>query len=148
MSQPPQYENAGIRFRYPENWRIVEEQSDGLSETVFAQSPGSGFWMLQHFPAQQEANDLTDNLLQTLRTEYGEIEVEESQQTVLDVDLTGHDLHFFCMDMVVVARTRRFSLGNRCCLLLCQAEDREFSDLELVFDAITTSLISETQDLS
>ncbi len=60
MSQPPQYENAGIRFRYPENWRIVEEQADGISETVFAQSPGSGFWMLQHFPAQQESNDLTD----------------------------------------------------------------------------------------
>lgn len=148
MSQPPHYEKAGIRFRYPENWRIVEEQPDGFSETVSAQSPGSGFWMLQHFPSQQESKDLTENLLQTLRSEYGEIEAEESQQTVLNVDLTGHNLHFFCMDMVVVARTRRFSLGKRCCLLLCQAEDREFSDLELVFDAITTSLISDTQDLS
>jgi hypothetical protein len=104
--------------------------------------------MLQHFPSQQESKDLAEDLLQTLRSEYGEIEAEESQQTVLNVDLTGHDLHFFCLDMVVVARTRRFSLGKRCCLLLCQAEDREFSDLELVFDAITTSLISETQDLS
>ena len=148
MSQPPHYEKAGIRFRYPENWRIVEEETDGLSETVSAQSPGSGFWMLQHFPSQQEPSDLTGNLLQTLRSEYGDIEAEESNQTVLDVDLTGHNLHFFCLDMVVVARTRRFSLSNRCCLLLCQAEDREFSELELVFDAITTSLISETQDLS
>ena len=148
MSQPPHYEKAGIRFRYPENWRIVEEQPDGFSETVSVQSPGSGFWMLQHFPSQQESKDLAEDLLQTLRSEYGEIEAEESQQTVLNVDLTGHDLHFFCMDMVVVARTRRFSLGKRCCLLLCQAEDREFSDLELVFDAITTSLISDTQDLS
>ena len=148
MSQPPLYENAGIRFRYPENWRIVEEETEGTAQTVSAQSPGSGFWMLQIFPSQRESGELTADLLQMLRGEYGEIETEAVCQPVVGVEATGYNLHFFCLDMLVVARTRGFSLGNRSCLLLCQAEDREFSELELVFEAITTSLITETQKTS
>ena len=148
MSQPPLYENAGIRFRYPENWRIIEEQTDGDAQTVSVQSPGSGFWMLQVFPLRQESSELTGDLLQMLRGEYGDIESEPVCQPMLGVEVVGYNLHFFCLDMLVVARARGFTLGNRSCLLLCQAEDREFSELELVFEAMTTSLITETRKTS
>lgn len=137
----PRYENFGVGFQYPENWKIVDEQPDDWPRSVSVQSPGSGFWMLQIFPAVADPATLAADVLKTIQQEYQEVEAESVHEPLAGVNTLGHDLTFYCLDLIVAARTRAFPHGDRTFLLLWQAEDREFDQLEPVFRAISVSLL-------
>ena len=57
-------------------------------------------------------------------------------------EAVGYDMDFCCLDFIITSRTRSFRLGNWTLLMLCQAENREFEQLEDVFHAITLSLFN------
>ena len=138
------YENFGVRFLYPENWGIVDEDASNWPRTVTVQSPDSGFWALHVYSPAQENVDLASDLLKSMRTEYEEIETETITETINDVEFVGYDLNWYCLDFIVTAQIRSFTIGDNSYLVLCQAESREFDELLQVFKAITHTLIEHS----
>ncbi|MFO7908149.1 MAG: hypothetical protein ACQESR_01305 [Planctomycetota bacterium] len=137
------YDRNGIRFCYPENWKIQEDEPKPDEYCVTLQSPGSGFWMLHVFESVESLQRLAAEVKQSIQREYEEADVEAVKDHIEGTPLPGYDLQFCCLHFVVSAAVRSFSLGDRTCVLLSQAEDSEFEQMAPVFSAITTSLIQE-----
>jgi hypothetical protein len=139
------YQNFGVEFLYPENWEIVDEQSDEWPHRVSVQSPESGYWELHVYPSRIDLGYLSGQALQAMRQEYPKLESELVTDDVCDLPAVGYDLTFFCLDLLVTSRIRSLDVGDRTYLLICQAENREFDRQELVFDAITKSLLDASR---
>ena len=59
----------------------------------------------------------------------------------VDPSMKKGDLAFFYLDLTSTALVRSFATDEATYLLLCQAEDREFAEVEAVFRAMTRSLL-------
>jgi len=138
-----QYQNFGVEFLYPENWEIVDEQLDELPHRVSVQSPGGGYWELQVYPSRIALDQLNDEVLRAMRQEYADLESELVTDDMCGTPAAGYDLSFFYLDLLVTSKIRSFDVGDRTYLLICQAESREFDRQQLVFEAITTSLLAK-----
>jgi hypothetical protein len=138
------YDRHGIRFLYPENWELQEDQPEPAACCITLQSPGSGFWMLQVLESPQAPERLASEALQSIQQDYEDIEIVPACEEVRGSELGGFDLQFYCLDFLVCAHVRSFQLGNRSCVLLSQAEDSEYEQIAPVFLAITCSLIEQS----
>lgn len=139
------YEGHGIRFLYPDNWKVQENRPEPDAHCVTLQSPESGFWMLHIYESRESLARLAYAVKQSLQKEYEQVDVELATEDIEGKPLNGYDLQFCCLDFVVTASVRSFLLNGRACVLLSQAEDAEFEKLAPVFSAITTSLIQEAE---
>jgi hypothetical protein len=141
---PSVYEKMGIRFLYPENWIVDEEEApqDALSVTVY--SPRGAFWSIVTHPTSSDPKALATAALKTLQAEYPDSEAEPVSEQIGGQSINGYDLNFFYLDFTNTALIRGFRTVSASCLVLCQAEDREFVELAPVFRAITTSLLSKS----
>ncbi len=137
---PGVYENRGIHFQFPENWAVDEE--DGLEEstTVNVISPGGAFWSIAVHPCHEDPADLAEAAVAAMRAEYDGLDAEPASEWIADQHLTGYDLNFIWLDLTNTALVRGFRTDRGTYLVLCQAEDREFEQVAIVFRAITTSL--------
>jgi hypothetical protein len=140
---PGVYEKMGIRFLYPENWIVDEEEAPQDSFAVTVYSPRGAFWSIVAHPASSDPKALATAALKTLQTEYPDSEAEPVAEQIGGQTIDGYDLSFFYLDFTNTALIRGFRTASASCLVLCQAEDREFVELAPVFRAITTSLLAE-----
>jgi hypothetical protein len=76
-----------------------------------------------------------------MREEYEGLETLEVSERLAGVDSSGCDMCFYCLDFLVNARVLATRALGKTLLILWQAEDREFDQLEPVFRAITISLL-------
>ena len=138
---PASYDRFGIHFDYPDNWQLdaSDEQGDPTSVTVAC--PSGAFWTLTSHPADADLGDLIDQVLSVLREEYEQLDAEAVSQTLGEVELIGYDVNFYCLDFISDATIRGFQTPGATYVILCQAEDNEFQQLDLVFQAVTTSLL-------
>ncbi len=139
------YDRFGVRFLYPENWTVQEENPQPQTHCVTLQSPGSGFWMLQIMQTSQSPERLAAEVLHSFKQDYDEIEVSRVDDEIQGTPSVGYDLQFYCLDFVVSSTVRSFPLIDQVCVLVCQAEDNEFERIGPVFDAITTSLLQQSK---
>jgi len=139
---PSQYDKLGIHFQYPDNWTLdeIEARDSGNSVTVY--SPGGAFWSITIHPASQSPQELADAALKAMRREYDELDAEPVAETVSGQEMVGWDINFYCLDLTNTAVVRGFSTSRATYLIFCQADDREFDEVEQVFAAITRSLLS------
>lgn len=135
-----EYSNFGVRFLYPEDWSIVDEDASQWPRRVSVQSPNSGFWELQAYPPRFQPDDLAQRTLEAFCEEYDDVESEPVSEPIMNHPTTGFDLDFFCMELLVSCQVRSFSLAGQTLLLICQAESQEFETRREVFEAITRSL--------
>ena len=70
---PAVYDNLGVRFLYPENWSIIDEDDEGWPRTVTVQSKETGFWTLHGYPPLQEVQPAIDELVAAIKGEFGEV---------------------------------------------------------------------------
>ncbi|HVW36950.1 MAG TPA: hypothetical protein VHB99_06580, partial [Pirellulales bacterium] len=63
-------------------------------------------------------------------------------ETIAGQELLGWDMNFYCLDLTNTAQVRGFGTDEATYLIFCQADDREFEEVEPVFAAITRSLLS------
>ncbi len=136
------YDNLGIQFLYPENWRILEEELDDWPHGVTVQSPGSAYWELQVYPSRTSRTKLTAEVLKVMQEEYGELETQVVTEDICQRPAIGYDLSFFCLDLLVTSRIRCLCVDQLTYLLIYQAESREFDRQHMVFEAITQSLLT------
>lgn len=138
---PAQYNRAGIQFEYPENWQLTDDQFADSAHYVSLESPGGGYWSLQVFPRWVDPEAASDEVRKTLLEEYESLESVEAKEQIDDIEATGYDMHFYCLDFVVACKTRSFYAGGKTFVVVYQAEDRDFDQLEPVFQAMMISLL-------
>ena len=138
------FNHPSIRFHYPENWKITDDELIEWPRTVSVQSPGSGFWTVLQYEVGADPVTLLEETLQEMGTQYENLESSAISEQFDEVDMLGYEMFFYCFDFLVCARA--FSMrakDGKVYLILWQAEDRDYSQVESVFRAITTSLLRE-----
>lgn len=139
---PGVYDNFGVKFLYPENWQIAEEQGDDWPKTVTVQSPEGAFVSLFIYEGGVSLRDLVREAVEAMQAEYEDIETEEVLQPTDGADY-GYNLDFYCLDLIITAQIRGALLPGKAVIWQNQAENREFDKSELVFRAITASLLGK-----
>ena len=144
---PARFDKLGISFQYPENWTL--DDSDALlgRKSVTVYSPGGAFWSVAIHSGSAAPAKLAAAVVEAMTKEYPGLEVDEAHETVAGHDLIGYDLAFYYLDLINTALVRSLRVGPTTYTVFCQAEDREFEKLEMVFWAMTTSLLSGLKDL-
>ena len=139
---PAIYDSLGMRFQYPENWTLDAKEAFEGENSVSVYSPEGAFWLVAVHPAGVDPEELAKTALKAMRKQYEELDSERVRETVAGRELLGYDLNFYCLDLTNTALVRAFRTPGASYLVLCQADDREFDQVEPVFRAITTSLVA------
>ena len=140
------YDRSGLNFLYPENWKLVEDSMDAIPRTVVIQSPTGAFWSVDIHPFSVSREELIETVAQAMKEEYPEIESHPISEEILGSEAVGFDLFFCCLDFVVTSRIRALQVGHATYLLTYQAEDRDFQELGVVFEAMTVSLLKSDDE--
>jgi hypothetical protein len=133
------FEKDGIRFRYPENWRLESEET-GNGWTVTLQSPATAFLMLSLDLDMPPTEQVAETTLVALREEYPELEADEYVDAVAGQPAIGHEIQFFSLDLTNTCWTRSFYAGGGTVLLMWQINDLELEENEPVLKAICASM--------
>ncbi len=134
-----QFEDGGIRFRYPENWRLEREDNEA-GWTVSVQSPETAFVMVCLREDMPSTDHLADAALDALREEYPELEADDCVDSLAGQPAIGHDIHFISLDLTNTCWTRSFYSSRGTVLVLCQMNDLELDKHEPVLRAICASM--------
>ncbi len=133
------FQADGVRFKYPENWTLTREDSD-TGWTVAVQSPGSAFFVLTFDAEMPEVGVVAETVLQALRTDYPDLEAEETIESILGQPAVGHDIQFFTLDFTNTCITRSFYAETGTLLAMWQATDLDLDAVLPVFHAIRASI--------
>ena len=133
------FEQDGIRFLYPENWRLEREETD-TGWTVSLQSPQTAFLLLSLDEDMPSTEQVVETALAALREEYPDLEADACVDSVAGQPAIGHDIRFFSLDLTNTCWTRSFYSPQGTVLLMWQANDLELEAHEAVLRAITASL--------
>jgi hypothetical protein len=133
----------GIAFQYPDNWILDEADAVAGQRSITVSSPCGAFWSVALHPASVDPASLAQGVVDAMKEEYKEVEIDEVHDTLAGHALVGYDMSFYYLDFVNSAQIRSLRLGSTTCTIFCQAEDRDFDKLAMVFRAITASLLSE-----
>ncbi|MGD0381874.1 MAG: hypothetical protein ABSA77_00035 [Thermoguttaceae bacterium] len=82
-----------------------------------------------------------------MKNEYQNLEVQQINETLAGRKMTGYDLNFFLFDFTNTAQIRSLKCNQATYTIFCQAEDREFEQIQRVFQAMTISLLNGLKDL-
>jgi hypothetical protein len=140
---PAVFDKLGIRFTYPENWSLDETEALEGAATVTVYSPGGSFWAVSLHSAETPPTELVAAAVKALRETYSDLDVEETTEQAAGYDLVGADVNFYCLDLTNTALVRAFETKRFNGLILCQADDREFAEIEPVFQAMTLGLLKD-----
>jgi hypothetical protein len=133
-----QFDENGIRFQYPENWKVERENSDA-GWTVSLQSPDTAFLMI----SQREAittEQMVETALEALREDYPDLEADECVDSLAGQPAIGHNIRFFSLDLTNTCWIRSFYSAGGTVLVLCQSNDLELERTEPILRAICASL--------
>lgn len=136
------YDKVGVRLIYAEGWKVTEDDLNSEPRTLSFQSPNGGTWELMLYRDHRDLDDLTDEALAVMREEYDQLETTPYKTVFGDVDAKGHEIYFYHLDLLIRCRIVAAPFGDQTVLLLLQAEDRDFDDLEPVFQAMATTLLN------
>lgn len=139
---PARFEKLGICFQYPDNWTLDEEDALAGGKSVTVYSPGGAFWSVAVHPPSADLARLARAAVDAMREQYPEIEDEEVREAWAGREMIGYDLNFYCLDLTNTAQVRCLRTARRTYTIFCQAEDREYEQIQTVFRAMTTSLLS------
>jgi hypothetical protein len=134
-----EFEEMGIRFKYPENWRLEREETDE-GWTVSVQSPDTAFLMLSLRQDMPSTDEMASTALEALKEEYPDLEADDRTDSLAGVPAVGHDIRFFSFDLTNTCWIRSFYTAQGTVLLLCQFNDLEEEKNEPVLRAICASM--------
>lgn len=138
---PRVFDKLGVRFLYPDNWTIDESEVLEGNNTVSLYAPDGAFWSIIVHPAGYDPRDLVEAAEAAMRQEYEQLDSEPYHDVVAETEVVGCDLNFYCLDLTNTALIRSFGTDQATYLILCQAEDREFTAAGPIFEAITRSVV-------
>jgi hypothetical protein len=133
------FEDDGIRFRYPENWRLEREDTD-IGWTVVVQSPDTAFAMISLNDESPSVETTAEAALATMREEYPDLDADSCVDSIAGRPAVGHDIRFFSLDLTNTCWIRSFYCSRGTIVVLCQVNDLELETNEPVLRAICASL--------
>src|SRR5262249_36547023 len=123
------FEQDGVAFSYPENWKLEREESDnGWTATVH--SPDTAFFMVSYDQDSPDPTHVADTALEALRGEYPDLEADEQVESIAGQPAVGHDIRFFSFDLTNTCWARSFYGPGGTLLVLWQANDLELEKNE------------------
>lgn len=139
---PRVFAEHGIRFVYPDNWQLDNQDSgQQQAQIVTVVNPDGAFWCVSLLPANVHLGETAQAMLEGLQAEYQDLDAEAVVEEIQSHETIGYDVNFFCLDLTSTAHIRSFQTALATYSVLWQAEDRDLETLVPVFDAITASLI-------
>jgi len=133
------FEEDGIRFQYPENWRLEREDGEN-GWTVSVQSPDTALFVLSLDVDGPDPEQMAQTTLDALREVYPDLEADACVDTVAGQPALGHDIQFFSLDLTKTCWTRSFISARGTVLVMWEVNDLELESVEPVLRAITASL--------
>ncbi|MFO0883235.1 MAG: hypothetical protein U0894_03450 [Pirellulales bacterium] len=140
---PAVYQKLGVHFLYPENWQVLEEESENWPNSLTLQSEQTSFWTLNIYPAATELKPVVKEIVDSIKEVYPDLEVIPTQEVIGDALTKGVDICFFYLDLLVEARIRTLRTPSQTLVWHYQAESREFEKNSLVFKAIAQSMLQK-----
>jgi hypothetical protein len=142
------YKKGHLRFAYPENWTIEEDEETEAIQSVTASSGETAFWSVMVYEGTRELTELVNCVVETMSAEYPQLERDPAEATVDSrypdpAGAFGYDLSFCYFDLMNSALLRAFHHQGRTFLVLAQAEDHELERVEPIFRAMTMSLTAQ-----
>lgn len=144
---PAEFNKLGVAFQYPENWTLDEGDALAGRKSVTVYSPRGPFWSISVHPSSADPLRLAKAAVDAMKAEYAELEAEEIQETIAGRETVGYDLSFYYLDLTSTASVRCIRTDRATYAVFCQAEDRDFDELEAVFRAMTTSFFQNLKPL-
>ena len=139
-----QFSKDGIRFQYPDGWRLTREDSES-GWTVTVEGPDTAFFLLTFDESMPEVSAVAQTALDALQADYPDLEADDALESLAGQPAIGHDIRFFSLDLTNTCGTRAFYAGAGTVLILWQTNDLELEQVEPVFRAIRASLRVEEE---
>ena len=74
---------------------------------------------------------------------YEDLEISPLTQSAGETEGQGIEAMFYCLDFLIRAKLLWLKTADKNILLWTQAEDRDFDDQEIIFQAITVSMLRD-----
>src|SRR5262252_9510938 len=100
---PALFDKLGIRFQYPENWKLEADDAAAGRQTVSVYSPGGAFWTVMIRRAGDDPERLAREALAAMQKEYEDLESEPASDEIAGTEMSGYDLNFICLDLTNTA---------------------------------------------
>jgi hypothetical protein len=137
------YQKRGLHFQYPENWRLLDDADADLPFSVSVETPdGNAFWSLHLYEPDNDPDELLKETISNLTETYPDMEISSYSGDFPNQNNSALETLFYCLDFLVRVRLQVVSVKKYQMVFWFQAEDRDFEKLELVFRAISQSLLS------
>jgi len=133
---PATFSSFGLEFLYPENWVVVQRDSDEGQEGVTLELPGGGFFAVDRIRADRDSEELIGQLADSVAEEYQQSEREAVTLEGAGANETAMDIRFYFLDLLIVSRLILLSVGKDRFVIQAQAESRDFDRNQPVFAAI------------
>ena len=119
------YDDHGIRFEYPGEWELEENDEDDVM-TVSIQSPeGLAFALVTVDESCPAPAEVADEALEAMREEYPGLDAVPALETIDGHPAVGHDVEFISLDMTNACAIRCFRTPRRTVLVFGQWSDLE-----------------------
>ncbi len=133
------YNAHGIRFRYPGDWEL-SEQEDGGDVTVTVASRETSFWTISLLDGRPDPERVLREALDTFHGEYAELDEYPAQAKIHETPCEARDLQFVQYELINSAFLRVCPAGSMTALVLYQGTDHELEHTRPILEAITQSL--------
>lgn len=145
---PGEYNSHGIRFQYPENWQVEEDDLWTGQQSVTVYSPGGAFWSVSVYPRGTDPQKLAEAAVSAMRQEYETLESYPFAPRLGGWESVGYEMNFFHLDLVCMAQVHAIQTEQGTYVFFAQGWDQEFEKLAMVFEAMTVSCLSHIKKLS
>jgi len=141
---PQTFEHAELKFLYPENWKIIEQQNDSaICQSVTLQNEGTILWSVYRYDGQMDTEELIGQAVRAIHAEYEQHEETTSYQiNAGDEKLVGIRMFFNFLDFILCMTAVTIFKNDATYLFVVQAENREYDENEIIFGALATSLLN------
>lgn len=133
---PTSFDSFGIKFLYPDNWKVIDRDEDEGGEGVTMELPSGGFFSIEREHEGQIEEEIIEELSDAFEQEYEQIEREDIQLDDASPNERAVEFRFYYLDLLVVSRVVMMRIDESKYLIQMQAESRDFDANEMVFSAI------------
>lgn len=138
---PAIYKGIDVECIYPDNWKLSEDVAEEGPSGFTIESPDAAFFTFIRYPWTVAPKDIVEQSVEAMKGEYDQIEIIERESTLGIAESRSSEVNFYCLDLLVTSQITAFTVRPYTYLVQVQAEDRTFDKLNLVFDAILTSIL-------
>ncbi len=98
-----EYDANGLYFAYPSNWELEETDMDEVEGALQLTGPDGAFWILRKYPLETQAEEIVEQVVETMRTDYQDMEIVPLEKSLFGKTLRGAEMNFFYLDLMNTA---------------------------------------------